>query len=130
MSLCNIQVFLGMTGYYCQFIPNYAHLAEPMVQLLRKDLQFNWTNEQERSFVALKESLTQAPILLFPDYAKTFYLYTDASNIALGSILSQLEKQGIDHPVAYHSQTFSKAEQNYSVSERECLSVIDSVKHF
>ena len=129
-SLQDIQVFLGMTGYYRQFIPHYAQIAEPLVKLLQKDLKFNWTSEQQTSFQMLKDALVKAPILVFPDFNKTFYLYTNASDIALGSILSQLDEQSLDHPIAYYSRTFSKAERNYSVSERECLSVIDSVKHF
>ena len=78
----------------------------------------------------LKDTLVKAPILIFPDFNKTFYLYTDASNIALGSILSQLDAQGLDHPITYYSRIFSKAERNYSVSECECLSIIDNIKHF
>ena len=119
-----------MTGYYRQFIQNYAQHAEPLVRLIRKDFKFIWTKEQQASFKLLKTALTKAPILIFPNFKKTFYLYTNASNIALGSILSQLDNQGIDHPIAYYSRTFIKAEWNYSVSKRECLSVIDSVKNF
>jgi hypothetical protein len=129
-SLRDIQVFLGMTGYYRQFIPNYAHTAEPLVKLLRKDLPFEWTKEQFRSFELLKHSLSHSPILIFPNFNKVFYLYTDASDIALGAILAQLDENNFDHPIAYYSKTFSKAERNYSVSERECLAVIASIKHF
>ena len=78
----------------------------------------------------LKDALVQDPILLFPNFSKNFYLYINSSSIALGSILSQLDYQGLDHLISYYSFTFNKAERNYSVSERECLSVIDSVKHF
>ena len=85
--------------------------------------------EQQESFESFKTALTKA-LNFFPEFNKTFYLYTNASNIALGSILSQLDDQGIDHHIAYYSCTFTKAEQNYIFSERECLSVIDSVKNY
>ena len=74
--------------------------------------------------------LSSAPILVYPDYNKTFYLYTDASDLALGVILAQLNSSGLDHPIAYYSKIFTKAEKNYSVSEKECLAVLLGIKHF
>ena len=89
----------------------------PLVTLLQKENPFYWGDEQQSSFKALKSSLIQAPILIFPDFSKTFYLYTDASDTALGSILAHLDENGVDHPIAYYSKVFSKAEKNYSVTK-------------
>ena len=76
-------------------------------------------NRSEFFFDILKAALASPPILIFLDYIKTFYLYTDASNIALGVILAQLDKEGIDRPVSYYSRVFTKPKQNYSISKKE-----------
>ena len=91
---------------------------------MRKDTPFSWTVSQDNSFNQLKNVLTTAPILIFPDFSKTFYLYTDASDIALGAILAQLDSHGINHPISFYSKSFSRAERNYSVTNCECLAVI------
>lgn len=129
-SLRDIQVFLGMVGYYRQFIPHFAELAEPLVYLLHKDVPFSWEDEQEASFVALCAALASSPVLIHPDFKKPFLLFTDASDVAIGAILSQCDEDGVDHPIAYYSKTLSKAERNYSVTERECLAVLLAIKHY
>jgi hypothetical protein len=97
--------------------------------LLKANVSFEWTNEQELAFQTLKDRLVSKPILQYPDFSKEFILTTDASNDVLGAILSQGEI-GKDMPVAYASRNLNKAERNYSTSEKELLSIICSVKHF
>ena len=129
-SLRDIQVFLGMVGYYCQFIPHFSELAEPLVRLLIKEVPFVWDEEQDSAFNALREALASSPVLVHPDFDKPFVLFTDASNVAVGAILAQLDENKVDHPIAYFSKTLSKAERNYSVTERECLAVLLAIKQF
>ena len=128
-SLQEVQVFLGMMGYYCQFIHNFAEISEPLVQLLR-GVPFKWTKSQQQSFDAFKQKLKEAPILVYPNYDKEFILYTDTSGVAVGAILAQLDDEGLDHPVAYSSHIFNKHEKNYSVTKKECLAVLHAVKQF
>ena len=129
-SLRDIQVFLGMVGYYRQFIPHFSELAEPLVRLLIKEVPFVWDEEQDSAFNALREALASSPVLVHPDFDKPFVLFTDASNVAVGAILAQLDENKVDHPIAYFSKTLSKAERNYSVTERECLAVLLAIKQF
>ena len=119
----NIREFLGLTGYYHRFIQDYAKIAKPLHELLKKDKKFNWEESQQTSFEALKERLCAHPILLFPDFDKPFMLTTNASDTAIGAVLSQ-EKDNFDHPVAYLSRSLNKAERNYSTTEKECLTVL------
>lgn len=70
------------------------------------------------------------PILKYPDFTKKFIVQTDASLTAVGAVLSQLDKEGNDHPVAYCSQTLNCHKQNYTVTKRECLAVIYAYKQF
>lgn len=125
----DIKSFLGLVGYYRKFIPQFSHIAKPLTTLLKKDQKFTWTSKCEESFQKLKNSLITKPILQYPNFDEIFLLTTDASNDAIGSILSQGEI-GKDLPIAYYSRTLNKAEKNYSTTEKELLAIVDSVKHF
>lgn len=125
----DIKAFLGLAGYYRRFIENFSRISQPLTKLLKKNVNFNWTSLQQNSFETLKTLLTNEPVLQYPDFNKLFILTTDASNFAIGSILSQ----GIipnDLPVAYASRTLNRAEGNYSTTEKELLAIVWSVKHF
>jgi hypothetical protein len=74
--------------------------------------------------------LTSAPILIYPDFTKKFYLYTDASDTGLGAVLSQKDKEGREQVVAYASVTLKPAEQKYGVTEKEALAVVWAVRQF
>lgn len=125
----DIKSFLGLTGYYRRFIPNYANIAKPLTRLLKKDTKFNFDDNCRKSFENLKNILTSQPLLQFPNFNEPFILTTDASNDAIGSILSQ-GVVGKDLPIAYYSRTLNSAERNYSTTEKELLSIVQSVKHF
>src|SRR3954464_1551504 len=122
--------FLGLSGYYRRFVPNYSALAKDLTDLLKKDVPFKWDIGQTLAFEALKERLMTAPVLSTPIYADPenpadkqtpFEITTDASNYAIGAVISQ---EG--HPIAYHSQKLSPAERNYAVHEKELLAVVDA----
>ena len=124
-----LRTFLGLTGYYRRFIKNYSELAQPFTSLLRKGAHFSWDSKKDLHFKELKDKLMCSPILALPNFNKPFQLETDASNFALGSVLSQKSEEG-DRVIAYHSRVLNKAESNYSTTDRECLAVIDSIKKF
>ena len=124
-----LQAFLGMTGYYRQYIPDYATIAKPLTQLIGKDTLWRWGEEAQGAFDQLKEGLTTAPVLGYPDPGKTYILDTDASAVGVGAVLSQVQ-EGQERVIAYFSKTLSPAERNYCVTRRELLAVIKSVKHF
>ena len=84
-----LQIFLGMANYYQRFVRNFAHLASPLTELLRKDATWEWSTAEEEAFTALQKSLTQAPVLLVPDFTKPFQIGTDASQFAIGAELQQ-----------------------------------------
>lgn len=125
----DIRAFLGLTGYYRRFIPNYAKIVKPLTKLLKKDTVFCFDPPCLESFQLCKDILTSPPILQYPNFEQEFILTTDASAFAIGSVLSQGEI-GKDLPIAYASRTLNGAETRYSVIEKELLSIIWSVKHF
>jgi len=120
-----VRAFLGLTGYYRRFIPGYASLATPLTDLTRKTApnQVHWTKECEKSYVRLKELLCTEPVLKSPDFAKGFILQTDASDHGIGAVLSQLDTEGTDRPIAYYSKKLLPREERYSTIEKECLAI-------
>ena len=124
-TLKQVRRFTGLTGVYRRFIPNYTEIAEPLSRLTRKNVPFSWTEEQQQSFEKLKNLLVSGPVLQIFDPDKVSTLYTDASKVGIGAVLSQ---EG--HPVAYYSRRLNIHEENYTTSELECLAVVNAIEHF
>ncbi|UYV71667.1 K02A2.6-like [Cordylochernes scorpioides] len=128
-SLKEVRSFLGLSSYYRRFIPNYAHVAQPLNDLLKKDSAFNWNQEEQNAFEALKSALISEPALGHFDYSSPTEIHTDASNYGIGAVLVQIQK-GKKRAIAYASRTLNKAEKNYSTTERECLAIIWAINKF
>lgn len=124
-----IKQFLGLVGYYRRFIQNFSSIAKPLTSLLKKDTPFTWTQQTQEAFESFKTILTTQPILQYPNFKEKFLLTTDASDYAIGAVLSQGET-GKDLPIAYASRTLNKAEINYSTTEKEALAIIWATNHF
>jgi transposase InsO family protein len=124
-----LQRFLGLANYYRKFVPEYAKVARPLHEIQSNKSAFNWTENCQKVFDQLKTLLSQEPLMAFPDFKKKFILETDASNFAIGAVLSQEYEEG-RRVIAYFSKTMTKHQINYSVTEKECLAVVKAVKHF
>jgi len=120
----DVQCFLGFANFYRIFIRNYSKIAAPLTRLTRKD-KLEWNAEADQAFETLKKAFTTAPILMHPNFQKPFFLETDASNFALGAILSQPDKDGPLHPIAFHSRKFTAAEINYEIHNKELLAIVN-----
>jgi hypothetical protein len=101
-----------------------------MLTLLNKDEPFLWGNKQQVAFDQLKEMLVKAPILSYPDFNKSFIIYTNASGIGLGAVLSLEQTDGKEHVIAYASRSLNAAEKNYAITDQECLAVVWAIRHF
>jgi len=126
-----LRSFLGLSGYYRRFVPDYATIAAPLTDLTRgkSPNQIPWDAAQDQAFTRLKNCLCSEPVLRLPDPERPFVLRTDASDVGLGAVLLQEYPDGT-FPVAYLSRRLSRAEMNYSVVERECLAVVWAVGKF
>jgi hypothetical protein len=124
-----VKQFLGLASYYRKFIQNFADVAKPLNELTRQDTQFKWSSECEMAFEELKRRLASPPILKFPDFDRPFTITTDASNIGLGAILSQIYNNN-EHVVAYASRNLNSAEKNYSTIEKELLAIVWAIDKF
>ncbi|WVZ96997.1 hypothetical protein U9M48_042568 [Paspalum notatum var. saurae] len=122
-TVTEIRSFLGLAGYYCQFIDNFSKIAKPMTELTKKNVKFEWSPQCEKAFQTLKSCLTSAPILTQPDITKSFDIYCDACRTGLGCVLMQ-EKWVI----AYASRQLKPAEENYPTHDLELATVVHALK--
>eukprot|EP00833_Pecoramyces_ruminatium_P016170 jgi/Orpsp1_1/1190202/evm.model.d7180000077406.1 len=122
-NIKQMQSFLGFCNYYRNFIHGFSAVAKPLTRMTSKKEKFEWSEESEKAFKKLKELLTSPPVLAFPDHDKQFYVECDASNYAIGGVLSQRGEDGALHPIYYYSKSLSKAEVNYSITEKELLAI-------
>ncbi|UYV79893.1 hypothetical protein LAZ67_18000997, partial [Cordylochernes scorpioides] len=124
-----VRSFMGLCSYYRRFVKDFANKAKPLHDLLRNNVKFFWSNEQEQSFQILKSAPTTDPVLgHFKEDAETL-VHTDASGYGVGAVLTQLV-EGKEKPIAYASRTLNAAERNYSTTERECLAVVWAIYKF
>jgi len=122
-NIKDVQRFVGLCNYYRRFVKNFSNIAKPLHNLTKNNVKFIWDNKCEQAFNELKTRLTTAPILRFPDPQKQFIVECDASNFAIGAVLSQYDDNKILHPVAYYSRNLSNTEINYSITDKELLSI-------
>ena len=132
----DVRAFLGFTGFYQYFVPNYSIIARPLIDLTKKATPFHWDPPQQQAFLTLKGHMCSQPVLKQPNYDKPFFLATDASAYGVGAVLSQegdfnpRTKKFVQQPVAYYSATFTPTERNYDIYERELLAVIKALEHW
>ncbi|UYV65513.1 hypothetical protein LAZ67_3004557, partial [Cordylochernes scorpioides] len=129
-NLKTLQSFLGAINVYNKFIPNYAQLRTPLNKLLKKDTTWNWDNQCQTSFEALKESLTSQPILHLFKEGLPCQLYCDASLLGIAGVLKQQYPDGTLYPVQFYSRALRPHKKNYTISELECLAIIECVDKF
>ena len=125
----SIQSFVGLCSYYRKFIPNFAEIARPLTKLTKSENPFLWSAEEETSLRTLKEALTQATVLSHPDYELPMEIHPDASNYGIGTVLIQ-KRDGKETPLGFASRLLKGSELNYTITEKECLSVVWALKKF
>jgi transposase InsO family protein len=125
-----LRQFLGLASYYRRFIRNFSSIASPLYRLLEKKVPYTWCSACESAFSTLKRLLANDVTLAFPDFSKPFRVTTDASNIAMGGVLSQIQEDGSERPIAFVSKTLNKTQRKYSTIEREALSIVHCLEQF
>ena len=123
-----VRAFLGTVNFYGKFIPKIADIRKPLNDLLKKNVRFNWTSECQNAFESLKGFLTSKLLLARPDYDDTFVITTDASDYAIGAVISN--EKTIMRPIAYASRALIGAEVRYHVIEKELLAIVWAVNRF
>src|SRR6266853_1650275 len=130
-NVTEVRRFLGFTGYYWYFIKGYSQLARPLLDLTKKSTEWHWEEAQQQAFEGLRDRMCSKLVLTHPDPNKTFYLQTDASMKGVGAVLTQeVDETKKRKPIAYYSGTFSPAEENYDIYEKEFLAVLKALEHW
>ena len=109
---------------------DFARIAGPINQLLRKDTPFLWGEEQETAFERLKEALITAPVLQSFDESRPVIIHTDASLYGIGAILLQKGPDDKEHVVSYISRSLTDAEKQWATTEHEALAIIYAIEKF
>ncbi|KAF9758216.1 Retrovirus-related Pol polyprotein from transposon, partial [Nosema granulosis] len=126
-----VRSFNGFCNFFSKFIKGFAEKMIPLYDTVKgkKTQKFELTKEAENSFRVMNKEIHEAVALNLPNFGKTFYLYSDASNYTIGASLMQ-EKEGEMLPLFFISRKLNKAEINYTVTEKECLAIVWACKQF
>ena len=122
-NVTEVRSFLGLAGYYRRFVEDFSRIAQPLTNLMKKTVRFQWNDKCERAFEELKKRLTTAPVLTLPVDGVEFEVYSDASKEGLGCVLMQQRKV-----IAYASRQLKNHEKNYPTHDLELAAVVFALK--
>ena len=126
----DIQKFLGLVNYYHQFIEGFVSIARPLYDMVKEDQKWDWTEKQEKAFRELKGRFTKEPVLAAPDLDKKMQMKVDASNYAIGRVLSMECEDGLWQLVAFLLKSLNETERNYEIHNKEMLAIIRGLENW
>ena len=129
-NVSELKSFLGLLNHYHRHFQNFADTLEPLHNLLRKGVKWEWTEKEQTSFEKAKLILNETKFLVHYDPQKPIILACDISPYGIGAVLSHYMLDGSEKPVTFASQTLSQTERNYSQIEKEALAIIFAIKKF
>ena len=129
-NIKDVRSFVSLASYYRKFVRNFAQVAKPLTCMLEKGKEFHWTLDCQHAFDNLRSRLGETTKLTLPNFKKPFRLACDASGVALGAVLSQLDEEGRERPISFASRILSKVERKWGVTEREAFAIVWSVNYF
>ena len=98
-----MQSFMGIINFVQRFVPDFTQIVKPLQQMVKKSVQFKWTDVENNAFSKIKTTVVHTPSLKSPDFKKDFILYTFSSNDSLGAVLTQKEDEGDEFPISFMS---------------------------
>ena len=119
-----------MANYYRQFIEGFAFIARPLHDMVKKDKKWDWMEKQEEAFRELKERFTKEPVLAALDLDKKMRMKVDASDYAMGGVLSMEGKDRLWRPVAFLLKLLNETERNYEIHDKEMLAIIRGLENW
>ena len=125
----DVRSFLGLVGFFRRHIWRFSSIAVPLYKLFENDSTFTWGKDQQRAFDTLKKAISTAPILVSPMEQGELEIFCDASDKAIGGVLL-LHNDGKRNPIAFYSQKLKKNELNWTVTQKECYSIVRAVEKF
>jgi hypothetical protein len=123
ISIFEVRSFHGLASFYRKFIGNFSGMCAPMMDTVKKKHKsFHWIEELEKIFRLLKEKIIGHPVLVLPDFGKTFQVRCNTSGFAIGAVLSQGNR-----PIAYFSENMNESKMKYSTYDKEFYVVIQAL---
>ena len=126
----NIQKFLELTNYYCWFIKNFASIAWPLHDLVKKEQKWEWTRRQQKAFKELKERFTKETVLAVPDLDKKMRMEVDVLDYVTRGVLSMECENRKWRPVAFLSRSLNEMERNCEIHDKEMLAVVKRLENW
>ena len=120
-----LRSFLGLVNYYRDIVIRRSDTSAPLTKLTSTKVPFKWTSVEEEAFHKLKMAISKETMLNYPDFTKEFEIHTDASDKQLGAVIAQDGK-----PIAFYSRRLTSAQEKYTVTERELLAIVETLKEF
>nr|GEZ29513.1 reverse transcriptase domain-containing protein [Tanacetum cinerariifolium] len=124
-----VRSFLGHAGFYRRFIQDFSKISRPMTHILEKNTPFIFSEDCIKAFQMLKKKLTEAPILIAPNWDLPFELMCDTNDFAIGAVMGQRHEKHFK-PIHYDGKTMNDAESNYTTIEKEMLAVVYAFENF
>ena len=126
----DLRCLLGYPTYRRKFIKTFAHQSDHQNKLLQKDNPFQWDEICEQAFNSLKTAFCEIDTFKFPNFLRPFIVDTDASDVGIEAVRSQLNEVNVEQPVKYYSRPLSKSERKYAVTRQEMLALVEALRHF
>jgi hypothetical protein len=125
-----VQSFLGKNNFLRRFVSNFVEMAKLITTMLRKGNEVKWTIESRNSFDMIKKALTEAPMLISPDYSKDFFIFSFASFDTVAVVLLQRNVEGLEQPISFFSQALRDVEVKYDMMEKQAYALVKALKDF
>ncbi|CAI7805577.1 unnamed protein product, partial [Closterium sp. NIES-53] len=126
-TVAELQSFIGLAKYYRKFIFKFSHICALSTGLFRQGVAFQWGPPQQTAFSSIKAALTSAPVLTVVDPSRPYFIWTDASDVAVGAILCQDHGHGMQ-PLVFESRKLQPTERNYATHDLELLAIVHAIK--
>ena len=128
---CEVQSFLGFTNFYQCFIQDFSDHARALFDPTKKGVDWKWRPPGQEAFDKLKELITTAPVLAFPDNSQMYHVEADASDVGTEATIAQQSlEDGMWHPIAFFSKSLSLVEKNYEIHDKEMLAIICALEEW
>lgn len=119
-----VKAFIGLANFYAKYVPEFGTIAIPLYELTKKGNRFRWSAEAHQAFEKIKKAIAEAPTLAFINPEKTLIVTTDASRLGIAAVLSQLDEENNEVPIAFASRKLTHIESAQSSFDRELMAIV------